>query len=71
MISNVFSRLFFDNEQVNQQISFKDALNLNIFHDDFVDLSNNHNVYVLQKLFVVMFDDFRKQITDDYIKKKI
>ena len=71
IILNVFSRLFFDNKQINQQINFENILNFDIFYNNFVDLSNNYNVYVLQKSFVIMFNDFRKQITNDYIKKKI
>ena len=71
VISDALSRLSFDNEQVNQQISSEDALNFDIFHDDIVDSSTDHDVYVFQKSFVIMFDEFRKQIIDDYIKKKI
>ena len=71
VISNVFSRLFFDNKQASQQINFENALNFDTFHNNLVDSSNNHNVYALQKSLVVMFDDFRKQITNNYIKKKV
>ena len=46
VISDALSRLFFDNEQINQQFSSEDVLNLNIFHDDIVDSSIDHDVYV-------------------------
>ena len=71
VISDALSRLFFDNEQINQQFNSEDALNLDIFHDDIVDSSIDHDIYVFQKSFVIMSDEFRKQIIDDYIKKKI
>ena len=71
VISNALSRLFFDNEQINQQFSSENVLNLNTFHDDIVDSSIDHDVYVFQKSFVIMSNEFRKQIIDDYIKKKI
>ena len=71
VISNVLSRLFFDNEQISQQFSSENALNFDTFHDDIVDSSADHDVYVFQKSLVIMFDEFRKQIIDDYIKKKI
>ena len=71
VISNALSRLFFDNEQINQQFSSENTLNFDIFHDDIVDSSIDHDVYVFQKSLVIMSNEFRKQIIDDYIKKKV
>ena len=71
VISDALSRLFFDSGQISQQFSFEDILDFDTFHDGIVDSSADHDVYVFQKSLVIMSDEFRKQIIDDYIKKKI
>ena len=70
VISNALSRFFFDNDRIDQQFSFENAINFDFFHENIIDSSNNSNIYAFQKFLIVIFDAFRKQILKDYVKKK-
>ena len=72
VISNVFSRLSSNNESIIiRRNNFDDNLNLNFYFIDVLDFSNNSNCYVYQKFLINMSNEFRKQITNDYVNEKI
>ena len=62
VILNVFSRLFFDNNQVDN-INFKNKLNLNIYYNDLLNLfcskQIDENIYVLHNILITMLNKFR------------
>ena len=72
VISNAFSRFSFDNESIIiHRNSSNDNLNLNFYFIDVHDSSNDSNCYVYQEFLISIFDEFRKQIIDDYASEKI
>ena len=72
VISNVFSRFSFDNKSIIiHRNNSNDNLNLNFYFIDVHDFSNDSNCYVYQKFLINIFDEFRKQIIDDYVNEKI
>ena len=72
VIFDVLFRLSIDNEFVIiNRTSFDDNLNLNFYFIDVFDLSDDSNCYVFQEFLISMSNEFRKQITNDYINEKI
>ena len=71
IISNILFRFFFDNEQVKKLSNFDNILNLNTFYNNIVNFLTNSNIYVFQKSLITIFDNFRKQIINNYIKKNL
>ena len=71
VIFDVLSRLSFDNDQIDNRINSDDNLNFDSYHDNILNSFNEPNYYAFQNSLLIIFDDFRKQIIDDYIKKKI
>ena len=65
-------RLSVDNESVIiDRTSFDDNLNLDFYFIDVFDFSDDSNCYVFQEFLINMSNEFRKQITNDYINEKI
>ena len=72
IIFDALSRLFFDNELITLYCnSLNDTLDLNNYFYDILDFFDNLNSYTFQEFFINIFNEFRKQIIDDYIKKTI
>ena len=72
VILDVFSRLSFDNESIIiRRNNFDDNLNFNFYFIDVLDFSNDSNCYVYQEFLINMSNEFRKQITNDYVNEKI
>ena len=75
IVSNVLSRLFFDNEQIDSvNVNSKNKLNLNIYHvnmmNSFCSKQIEQEIYVMNEILIEMSNDFRKRIFDDYVKEK-
>ena len=74
VVSNALSRFFFDNELI-KNVRSENKLNLNIYHDNMSNSSCSNQIdvkmYVLHKIIIIMSNDFRQRVFDDYVKKKI
>ena len=74
VIPNAFSRFFFDNDQINN-INSNDKLNLNIYLDNLLNSfcfeQIKKNIHVLHETLIIMSNEFRKRIIDDYVKKNL
>ena len=70
VIFDALSRFFFDNNRIDRQFNFENAINFDFFHENIIDSSNNSNIYVFHEFLIIMFDVFRKQILKSYVKKK-
>ena len=74
VVLNVFNRLFFDNEQIFVVVNFENALNLNIYHNNIIDFfcfEQIDEIYAIQILLIVIFNNFRQKIKNNYAAEKI
>ena len=72
VISNVLFRLSFDNESIIiLRNNLDDNLNLDFYFIDVLNSSNDLNCYAFQEFLINIFNEFRKQIIDDYVDEKI
>ena len=66
VIFDALFRLFSKNEQ--SKCNFDDKLNIEIYYNDVVDFDDS-NCYAFHEIFIVMFNEFKKQIKKKYQKK--
>ena len=74
VIFDVLSRFSSNNELVVAQFNLRNILDLNIYYDKIINSfcsKQIDNIYVLQKLLIIMSNDFRQRVIIDYNKKKI
>ena len=73
VIFDALSRLSFDNNNINRQID--DVLNLNTYHVDMINFfcskQGEEKIYALQNSLINMSNKFKKQIMNEYKKKKM
>ena len=68
VVSNALSRLTSENEQIDK--SSKNKLDLNTYHDEIIDFSNNLDCYALQNTLIAMSKNLKKEIKNEYQRKK-
>ena len=68
VVSNALSRLTFDNEQIDR--SSEDKFDLNTYHEEIIDFSNNFDCYVFQETLIAMSKNLKKEIKNEYQRKK-
>ena len=68
VVSNALSRLTSDNEQIDR--NSKNRLDLNTYHEKIIDFSNNFDCYALQETLIAMSKNLKKEIKNEYQRKK-
>ena len=74
IILNVFNYLSFDNKQNFVIVNFDNALNLNNYHENIINLfcfEQIDKIYTIQTLLIVILNNFRQKIKNNYVVEKI
>ena len=67
----MFSRLSFDNNQIDSRTNVNNLLNFDIYHVNLKNSFNDSNTYIYHKAIAILSNEFRQKILIDYVKKKI